>query len=174
MTSTIEPRPSGLGHEAFVARFGGIYEHSPWVAEGIADGLTGADDLPAVLAARMAAVVEAAGPERQLALLRAHPELAGKLAIRGELTAQSKSEQASARLDQCAPEEFARFTELNTQYNERFGFPFIIAVRGLQRADILAAFERRIANSREAEYREALTQVHNIARLRLEALAMSS
>ena len=118
----------------------------------------------------MAAHVEAAGRARQLALLRAHPELAGKLALRKELTAESLSEQASARLDQCSSEEFARFTALNTQYNAKFGFPFIIAVRGLQRADILAAFERRISNGAEDEFRTALDQVQKIARLRLEAM----
>ncbi len=119
----------------------------------------------------MAAIVEAAGHERQLALLRAHPELAGKLAIARDLTADSRIEQASARLDQCTLQEFARFQELNAAYNAWFGFPFIIAVRGLQRADILAAFERRIGNDKAAEFREALDQVHKIARLRLAAMA---
>jgi 2-oxo-4-hydroxy-4-carboxy-5-ureidoimidazoline decarboxylase len=167
MTHAIEPKQQSLGRDEFVARFGGIYEHSPWVAEAAYDG--GVE--PGTLAARMAAVVEAGGHARQLTLLRAHPELAGKLAIAGNLTADSKSEQASARLDQCTAEEFARFQELNAAYNAWFGFPFIIAVRGLQRADILAAFERRVGNDKTAEFREALDQVHKIARLRLQALA---
>ena len=154
-----------------MSRFGGIYEHSTWVAEDVfAGGLTARDDSAEGLAARMAAVVEAAARDRQLALLRAHPELAGKLAVRGELTADSRSEQASARLDQCSPQEFSRFTALNTGYGVKFGFPFIIAVRGLARADILAAFERRIGNSPAEEFRTALEQVHKIARLRLVAL----
>lgn len=171
MNATLLPRPSSLAREAFVARFGGIYEHSPWVAgEVFENGLGAADDTPEALAASMAKVVEAAGRERQLALLRAHPELAGKLAIAGALTVDSRSEQASARLDQCEPEEFARFTALNAQYGARFGFPFIIAVRGLQRADILAAFEQRIGNGPEQELRTALDQVHRIAWLRLSAL----
>ena len=157
-----------MTREDFIARHGGIYEHSPWVAEAVFEAGGGA---PEGLAERMATVVEAAGHDRQLALLRAHPELAGKLAVRGELTAESRSEQASARLDQCSPEEFARFTALNAAYNAKFGFPFIIAVRGLQRADILAAFERRAGNDPGQEFRAALDQVHKIARLRLAALA---
>ena len=158
--------------ESFVARFGGVYEHSPWVAEAVwLAGLDPADDQPRHLAARMAGIVEAAGHVLQLALLRAHPELAGKLALRKELTAGSLSEQASARLDQCGPEEFARFTELNTAYTAKFGFPFIIAVRGMQRADILTAFEQRIHNTPEDEFRAALDQVHRIACLRLSAMA---
>lgn len=166
-----EPGPASLSREAFIARYGGIYEHSPWVAETVFEER--ASSAPAALAEPMAQVVEMAGPNRQLALLRAHPELAGKLAVRGGLTADSRSEQASARLDQCSPEEFARFTELNSQYRAKFGFPFIIAVRGLQRAGILAAFEQRIGNSAQTEFRTALDQVHKIARLRLAALDQS-
>jgi len=175
MARVLDPRPSGQSRDNFVARFGGIYEHSSWVAEAVFDaGILARDDEAAGIAARMAEVVEIAGRERQEALLRAHPELAGKLAMRGELTTESRSEQASARLDQCSPEEFARFSRLNTQYNAKFGFPFIIAVRGLSRADILKAFEQRIANSPEAEFRTALDQVHRIARLRLESLAQEA
>ena len=156
-----------MTREDFIARHGGIYEHSPWVAEAVFEAGGGA---PEGLAERMATVVEAAGHGRQLALLRAHPELAGKLAVRGELTVESRSEQASARLDQCSPLEFARFQELNAAYSARFGFPFIIAVRGLQRAEILAAFERRVDNNKADEFREALDQVHKIARLRLATM----
>jgi 2-oxo-4-hydroxy-4-carboxy-5-ureidoimidazoline decarboxylase len=156
----------------FMARFGGIYEHSTWVAEGVlAQGLRSVHDDPDQLAASMAAVVDAASPERQMALLRAHPELAGRLAIAGALTADSMSEQASARLDQCTPQEFARFTELNTLYGARFGFPFIIAVRGLDRVAILAAFEVRVGNDADTEFAAALAQVHRIARFRLAALS---
>ncbi len=174
MPHLLDPLPSILSRQDFISRFGGIYEHSSWVAEQLyAAGLSESDDTPGGLAASMAAIVEAAGPDRQLALLRAHPELAGKLAIAGNLTAESRAEQASARLDQCIPEEFARFQELNAAYNASFGFPFIIAVRGLQRADILAAFERRASNGKAAEFREALDQVHKIARLRLQAMAVS-
>lgn len=175
MTQALSPLPSTLDRAAFVARFGGVYEHSPWIAERAFDAGLGADaDTPEGLARRLMEIVEAAPSEWRLALLRAHPELAGKLALRGELTADSTAEQASARLDQCSPEELARFTELNAAYGDRFGFPFIIAVRGLTRADILAAFKRRVSNTREAELRTALDQVHKIARLRLEAMALGS
>jgi 2-oxo-4-hydroxy-4-carboxy-5-ureidoimidazoline decarboxylase len=168
----LSPSPAGMTPAEFLARFGGIYEHSAWVAEGaLARGIGSSHDQPEALAALMAAVVDAAGPERQMALLRAHPELAGRLAVAGALTADSLSEQASARLDQCTPEEFARFTDLNTRYGQRFGFPFIIAVRGLDRAAILAAFEARIGNDSTTEFAAALAQVHRIARLRLVALS---
>jgi len=155
-----------------VAAFGGIYEHSPWAAEAVFDaGLEAADDDPSRLADRMAAVVDQAGGDAQLALLRAHPELAGKLAVAGGLTAESTAEQASAGLDQCTPEEFAAFQALNEAYNAKFGFPFIIAVRGLTRQDILKAFSERVENDRRTEFATALAQVHRIARLRLAAMA---
>jgi len=174
MPEQLEPKPSSLTREAFIARFGGVYEHSPWVAEALfAQGTSAIGDTLEQLAAAMSLVVETAGHEWQLALLRAHPALAGKLGVGDRLTPDSRSEQASACLDQCSPEEFARFSELNSLYGSKFGFPFIIAVRGLQRADILAAFEQRIANGSDEEFRAALDQVHKIARLRLSALTRS-
>src|SRR5438270_13536304 len=118
----------------------------------------------------MVAAVEAAPRERQLALLRAHPDLASRLAIRGELTAHSTSEQAGAGLDKCSPEEFARFTELNGAYKAKFDFPFITAVKGRQRGEILAAFERRLGNDAATEFRTALDEVHKIALFRLREL----
>ncbi len=160
-----------MSREAFVARFGGVYEHSPWVAERAFDsGLGSGDDGPAGLSTRMRGIVEAAGEAAWLTLLRAHPELAGKLAVAGGLTKDSASEQSSAGLDKCTEAEFRRFHELNKVYHDRFGFPFIIAVRGLTRHMILAAFEKRVHHTREAEIRTALGQVHKIARLRLEAM----
>ncbi|MFC3694111.1 2-oxo-4-hydroxy-4-carboxy-5-ureidoimidazoline decarboxylase [Chenggangzhangella methanolivorans] len=165
-------RPSGLSPENFVALYGGVYEHSPWVAEAVAaKGLTEADDEPEALSARMSAIVEAAGRERQFALLRLHPELVGRLKVGETLTAESTREQASARLDECSPQEFERFQTLNEAYNARFGFPFIVAVTGMTRADILAAFESRVENTPEDEFRTALDNVHRIARIRLDALA---
>jgi len=110
----------------------------------------------------MVAVLRAAGHDRKLALLNAHPDLAGRLALRGELTADSTAEQASAGLDRCTPEEFARFTELNDAYKARFGFPFILAVKGRSRADILEAFETRLSNGPEEEFATALAQVERI------------
>ena len=165
-------RPHQLTRHQFLTQFGGIYEHSQWVAEAVlADGLGPDDDRISHLGRRMAAIVDDAGNERQSALLRAHPELAGKLAIDGGLTSESTAEQASAGLDRCSPEEFAEFQMLNKAYGQRFGHPFIIAVRGLTRADILAAFRRRIDNDETIEFASALAEVHKIARLRLDMLA---
>ena len=170
----IEPTPHELSRTAFIATFGGIYEHSPWVAETLYDqGLSNGDGDPTKLAERMAAIVDAAGDERQVALLCAHPELAGKLAISGSLTAESTAEQASAQLDQCSAKEFAEFQNLNQRYHETFGHPFIIAVRGLDRAKILAAFRKRVDHSAQIEFRTALAEVHKIAKLRLDQLATS-
>ncbi len=114
--------------------------------------------------------MEGAGEERQLALLRAHPELAGRAAVQGTLTGHSTEEQSGSGLLHCSPQEFARLRQLNREYGNRFGFPFIIAVRGLDRAAIIAAFERRLGNTRETEMAEGLRQVARIAGLRLEAL----
>ena len=164
--------PDSLGKAAFMSEFGGIYEHSPWVAEALlTDGVGPRDRSVPHFAARMAAIVDAAGSERQLALLRAHPELAGKLAVAGALTAESSAEQTGAGLDRCSPEDFARFTALNERYGRQFGHPFIIAVRGLDRAAILAAFATRVENDPATEFANALAEVHKIARLRLELLA---
>jgi OHCU decarboxylase len=119
----------------------------------------------------MAGVLAGADREAKFALIRAHPDLAGKAAVAGDLTADSASEQAGAGLDRCSPEEFARFQDLNAAYKGKFGFPFIIAVRGLGRTEILDAFERRIANDPEAEFATAIEQINRIARMRLAALA---
>ncbi len=163
--------PDSLNEAEFMAQFGGIYEHSPWVAATLWSQGLGPDDMQlSRFAARMRDIVEAGGHERQLDLLRAHPELAGKLAIAGGLTAESSSEQAGAGLDSCTAAEFARFSDLNDRYGARFGHPFIIAVRGLDRAAILAAFESRIDNDPATEFTAALAEVHKIARLRLELL----
>ena len=172
MPDTAFPTPPDRMTQAdFMACFGGIYEHSPWVAAALWDEGLGPEDAKlAHFAARMRGVVDAAPHERRLALLRAHPELAGKLAVANGLTAESKSEQAGAGLDRCSPAEFARFTALNARYSDRFGHPFIIAVKGLDRAAILTAFERRIGNDAASEFAAAIEQVHRIALLRLEAL----
>lgn len=155
--------------QEFVARYGGIYEHSPWVAEQawlqLPEQYT-AESLTRV----MAACVDAASEAEQLRLIRAHPDLAGRAAVQGELTAESADEQASAGIDQCTPEEFARFKDLNARYKSRFGFPFVMAVRGSNRHAILAAFEERLQNSAAAEVARALSEIHTIARLRLDEL----
>ena len=164
-----------MSRAGFIARFGGVYEHSPWIAEALWDKTGG--EVPqtmSALADAMAAIVADADEAAKLKLLRAHPDLAGKAAIAGRLTRASSEEQAGAGLDQCTKKEFARFTALNAAYREKFGFPFIIAVRGLDRQAILDAFAQRLANSRAAEVQTALAQVNTIARLRLEALEAGS
>lgn len=157
--------------EDFVSRFGGVFEHSPFIAERAYDANTIIEPLSAATVhAAMAAVFRTASREERLGVLNAHPDLAGKLAISGGLTEDSRREQAGAGLDRLTPEEHARFTELNSAYVQKFGFPFIIAVKGLNKEDILHAFEHRIGNSTDQEFETAALQVEKIARLRLEAL----
>jgi len=143
-----------------------LFEHSPWV-EARADASPSSGDRHADLMA----VVHAASPEEQLALIRAHPELAGKAAIDRTLTEASAAEQASAGLDRLTPEEFDRLHALNASYHERFGFPFIICVRLTDKAGILAAMERRLGNDRDAEMATALAEIGHIVRFRLESVA---
>ncbi|MEH6435162.1 allantoate amidohydrolase [Massilia sp. DD77] len=158
---------------AFVERLRGIYEHSPWIAERAA-GRRPFASLAALKLAMQAVVTEAAQDE-QLALLRAHPELAGKAAVAGELTAESTSEQASSGLNRCTPEEYTALQDLNAQYDAKFGFPFILAVkgptgRGLARRTVIDTFARRLKNQPADEQRECLRQVHRIAEIRLNEL----
>ena len=153
----------------FIARYAGIYEHSPWVAERVAPHVAPDDDVEK-LAAMMADCVDNAATERQLELIRAHPDLVGKAQLAGELTKDSTFEQASAGLDQCSPDEFERFQTLNTAYWEKFGFPFVMAVRGRHRAEILEAFAARLENDFDLEFETALIEIHKIARLRLDAM----
>ena len=170
MQEDVEPS-SAAERAAFVARYGGIYEHSPWVPEKAFDaGLPGKNPSPSSLAPRFAVIVAAAGRARQIALIRAHPDLAGRLAVAGELTDSSRSEQAGAGLDRCTPEEYSRFQALNDAYKAKFGFPFILAVAGRSRAEILAVFEARMENDPETEFSTALREIDRIARLRLEAM----
>ena len=151
----------------FLARFGGVYEASPWVAEAVYPAFArGELAAPGALAAAMRAAVDAASRERRLALIRAHPELAS----RTRMAEASVREQAGAGLDQCSAEEFETFQRLNAAYNARFGHPFIIAVKGLTRADILSAFQARLANDPETEFAACMTQIHRIAGLRLADL----
>lgn len=154
--------------EAFVAHLGGIFEHSPWVAERAYDRRPFATR--DALHAAMLTVVEEVGSERQLALLCAHPELAGRAAVQGEMTEHSTQEQGGSGLLHCSAEEFERLQELNRAYGDKFGFPFIIAVRGLDRAAIIAAFAHRLGNTREAEMAEALRQIARITGFRLVGL----
>jgi 2-oxo-4-hydroxy-4-carboxy-5-ureidoimidazoline decarboxylase len=150
------------------AALGGVFEHSPWVAERA--GTARPFPSLAALHAAMVSVVRAASREEQLALLRAHPDLAGKTSRAGAMTRASVAEQSSAGLDRLTEEESERFGRLNAVYRERFGFPFIIAVRKHDKAAILAAFERRLGHTTEEEIEAALAQVFDITRLRLDAL----
>lgn len=170
--NTLTPRPSELDRAAFVAGYGEIYEHSPWVAELAWErGLSEAHDRPEALAALMGEMLESASPERQLEVIRAHPDLAGKAALAGTLTDDSTREQAGAGLDQCSPEELARFERLNEAYKAKFGFPFVMAVKGSDRFAILDAFEVRLENTPAEERRTAVEQINRIALFRLQARA---
>ncbi|MBT8473901.1 MAG: allantoinase PuuE [Alphaproteobacteria bacterium] len=164
-------RPSQMKKDAFVAAYGGIFEHSPWIADG-AHGLElgPAHDRAAGLHNALARVFRSASEEQRLGVLTAHPDLAGKLAAAKRLTAESTAEQAGAGLDALTDDERAEFSRLNTAYTEKFGFPFIVAVRDHDKAGILAAFQRRIENTREVEFAEACRQVERIAFLRLKDL----
>jgi 2-oxo-4-hydroxy-4-carboxy-5-ureidoimidazoline decarboxylase len=153
----------------FIARYGGIYEHSPWVAEQVAEVAAGVDDV-AELARLMEECVDNAGVEQQLALIRAHPDLAGKAQVRDQLTEASAAEQESAGLHQCSKVQFEKFEALNDAYKQKFGFPFVMAVRGSSCDEILESFSRRLQNDTDVEFEAALVEIHKIARLRLEAM----
>jgi len=160
--------------DRFVEQFGGLYEHSPWVAEQVWTDINSRTDLPySELAKLLRSTVDHASDDRKFTLLRAHPELAGKAATQGTLTAESTDEQSRARLDLCTPAEFEKFHQLNSAYNDKFDFPFIMAVRNSSRGEILLAFESRLQNEKEEEFTTALEQVHQIAQLRLEAFVQS-
>ncbi|KKX24848.1 allantoinase PuuE [Rhizobium sp. LC145] len=168
---TLADPPSRLSESAFVERFGGVFEHSDWIARRAwADELSRANDTAIGLAAALTFQFRAASEAERLGVLVAHPDLAGKLAQAKRLTASSTEEQASVGLDALTDEERVRFTELNTQYVEKFGFPFIIAVRDNTKASILAAFETRIGNDRDTEFATACRQVERIAFLRLASM----
>jgi 2-oxo-4-hydroxy-4-carboxy-5-ureidoimidazoline decarboxylase len=163
---------SAMSESDFVAALGGIFEHSPWVARG-AHAAKPFASLNALHSA-MVDTVSRASQEQQLALIRAHPELASKAAQRKELTAASNNEQSGAGLTECSPEEFQRLHDLNREYNGRFGFPFILAVRGHTRQSVIETFARRVTSDREVEMRECLSQIAKIASFRLHDLVDES
>jgi 2-oxo-4-hydroxy-4-carboxy-5-ureidoimidazoline decarboxylase len=164
--------PASLNTDAFVSLFGGAYEHSAWIAEQAwKQGLDSTHDTVKGLAAALSRIVDSAPTQQQLELILAHPDLAGKAAQAGELTAESNGEQSGAGIDLCTAEEFARFQKYNQAYRSKFNFPFIMAVKGANRQQILNAFEQRLPNSYEEEFAQALLQVHKIARFRLEDTA---
>jgi 2-oxo-4-hydroxy-4-carboxy-5-ureidoimidazoline decarboxylase len=155
-----------LSDAAFVSRLGFLFEHSPWVVERAARRRPFRD-----LHAGLMQVVAEASDDERLALVRAHPELAGKAAVDRTLTQASAAEQASAGLDRLTQAEFDRFHALNAAYRARFGFPFVICVRKTDKAGILAAMERRLANPHDAELAAAIAEVGEIVKLRLENLS---
>ena len=160
--------PSEMDRETFVAEFGGMFEHSPWIAEGAFDLELGAThDNAAGIHNALARVFRSASEEQRLGVLTAHPDLAGKLAAAGRLTKESTAEQAGAGLDLLTDEERETFQNLNAEYVERHGFPFIIAVKDNTKSSIVEAFHRRIKNDRDTEFSEACRQVERIAELRL-------
>ncbi|WP_147127776.1 allantoinase PuuE [Shimia ponticola] len=164
-----ETRPSDMDRDTFVAEFGGVFEHSPWIAEGAhALELGPTHDTAAGVHSALARIFRSADDDKRLGVLNAHPDLAGKLAAAGRLTAESTAEQAGAGLDMLTDEERATFTELNETYTQKFGFPFIIAVKDNTKATILDAFHKRINSDRDTEFAEACRQVERIAELRLE------
>jgi len=164
-------RPSEMDQPTFTARFGGIFEHSPWVAEQAYDLELGpAHDSAAGLASAMARAFRTAPHDARLQVLKAHPDLAGKLAAAGRLTSESTAEQASAGLDLLTDEERETFTRLNDAYVAKHGHPFIIAVRDHDKQGILDAFETRLANDSATEFATACAQVERIAELRLQDL----
>ena len=158
-----------LGREAFIERFGPLFEHSPWVAADAWSDRPFADEDELFDALRSA--MYSAPMERKLALIRAHPDLAGRAAIEGTLTRSSKTEQASAGLDRLTPDEYEAFTRLNGAYRERFGFPFVVCVREHTKESILRVAAERLEHTRDEEVRVALEEIAKIARLRLEDLA---
>ena len=165
------PRPSEMDRDTFVATYGGIFEHSTWIAERAhALELGPAHDTAQGLHNALARAFRSATPGERLKVLQAHPDLAGKLAAAQRLTADSTAEQASAGLDALTDAKHAEFTRLNTAYTAKHGFPFIIAVRDHDKASILNAFTRRLANDRDTEFAEACRQVERIAELRLKDL----
>jgi OHCU decarboxylase len=157
-----------LGREAFVERFGPLFEHSPWVAAGVWSDrpFADADELFEALRSAM----YSAPRDRQLALIRAHPDLAGRAAIEGSLTRSSKNEQASAGLDRLTPDEYEAFTRTNAAYRERFGFPFVVCVREHTKQSILRVAAERLEHTRDEEVRVALEEIAKIARLRLQEI----
>lgn len=154
-----------LDQDSFVAALGALFEHSPWVAAHAwhARPFASIDDLYAALCRAM----YDAPADQHLALIQAHPDLAGKLVLAGELTPESTKEQSSVGLDQLSPDEWATFTQLNQEYRSRFGFPFVVCVREHTKNSILANFAARLQHTREEEMRTALGEIAKIAHLRL-------
>ena len=163
--------PDDAARAAFVGRYGDVFEHSPWIAEAAYDaGLPEDADTAEGLHRALCAVLRAAPIGARRALIDAHPDLAGRLARAGTLTADSTAEQASAGLDRLSDDEYQRFTTLNAAYKEKFGIPFVMAIKGRGKDEILAALEARIANAPDAEIAASIDQIERIALLRLKEI----
>lgn len=169
----VEAREQVADRKAFLQRFAGVAEHSPWVAETLWDEHPDAASAQRVepLVDAFGKVIRSASAERRLALLQAHPELAVGVAAGSELTEASRREQTGAGLDRCSPEEFLEFKSLNQAYQDKFGFPFIIAVKGLDRSQILERFRDRIERSPQQEFSTAIENVIRIVGYRIEQLS---
>jgi 2-oxo-4-hydroxy-4-carboxy-5-ureidoimidazoline decarboxylase len=154
--------------EQFIESLGGIFEHSPWVADLVYDCLP--FDSTAELHLCMVETVEKSPEFQRMALICNHPELAGKEADAGTLTAHSKQEQSQAGLDQCSADELAQLQSLNQAYREKFEFPFVIAVTGLNKSQIIEAVEARLRNSAQIEFEISIAEIGKIGKIRLDAL----
>ena len=164
-----EAELAALDKATFVATFGDVFEHSPWIAEGA--WARAPFHSFAALHAAMVETLETAGSDAGITLVRAHPDLAGKAALAGDITQDSRAEQKASGLSSLTPDELLRFQKLNTAYRAKFGFPFVMAVRRSDKAAILTAFEARLRNDAATELETSLSQIQAIARLRLEAIA---
>ncbi len=163
------PVPSTMSRDAFVARFGGVFEHSPWIAERACARVADGDcDSAEGMHRLLCSVFQTASDAEKRGVLTAHPDLAGRLALAGHLTGDSTKEQASAGLNSLSESELQVFTELNNRYTSKFHFPFIMAVKGRNKDEILAAFKSRVENDAETEFTTACGQVERIALLRLK------
>lgn len=154
--------------QQFIESLGSIFEHSPWVAEAAFD-LRPFESI-AQLHTAMVSIVDQSLPEQRMTLIRNHPELAGEEASAGTLTSDSLKEQSGAGLDQCTAEEFARLNELNLAYQQKFEFPFIIAVTGLNKIGIIEALALRLSNALDVEFNTCLAEINKIGKIRLDAL----
>ncbi len=155
------------GRDEFIARFGDVFEYSPWIAEAAYDAGLPTAHTPDGVHSQLCAAMRATSHEDKMALIKAHPDLAGKLSRAGGLTAASTAEQASAGLDSLSDADFEAFTALNAAYMDKFGMPFVMAVKGRGCDDILAAFKARLLHDAETEFETALSEIERIAWLRI-------
>ncbi|MFK7889847.1 MAG: 2-oxo-4-hydroxy-4-carboxy-5-ureidoimidazoline decarboxylase [Granulosicoccus sp.] len=170
--NSFKERPSSMNELRFIEIFGGVYEHSAWVASRTFQlGFTEQQDTVAGLSKAMADTLLEASYDEKLALIRAHPDLAGREALAGSLTTESASEQNSAGLSSCTADEVTHFQALNCEYRNKHGFPFVLAVRNRNRQQIRECFEARIKNDTEEEFIAALREINKIAVLRLHDIA---